>query len=46
MDVLEAMRQNYNGTLAPNELSMIYKEAVVEARIDALEREEMLQNMS
>lgn len=38
--VLELMRKKYGGTLASKEMSAVYKEAVVEERIEALEKQE------
>ncbi len=42
-EILEAMCLKHKGTLSLHEMTTIYKEAVVEARIDELAREELQQ---
>ncbi len=39
-EVLDAMKKHYDGTLTPREMAIIYKEAMVEERIAALEAAE------
>lgn len=45
-EVLEAMCMKFGGTLTAREMTAIYKEAVVEARIEALEKEELMVGMA
>ncbi|MBQ8014157.1 MAG: MATE family efflux transporter [Treponema sp.] len=40
LEVLETMREKFSATLTANEMSAAYKEAIVAARIEALEKEE------